>query len=98
MQLKLETGREQALLTQQVEFQNRKIEELQKTNEDSTRIFDDKIKSSRQEIFDESQSQVERVTSEKELWESKYEQKRKAFKELENSLGRKNSDLEKQIN
>ena len=28
MQMKLETGREQALLTQQVEFLNRKIEEL----------------------------------------------------------------------
>ena len=41
---------------------------------------------------------MERVTSEKELWESKYEQKRKALKELENSLGRKNSELEKQYN
>ena len=41
---------------------------------------------------------MERITSEKELWESKYEQKRKALKELENSLGRKNSELEKQYN
>ena len=35
MQLKLESGREQALLSQQVEFLNRKIEELQKASEDS---------------------------------------------------------------
>ena len=53
------------------------------------------MKSSRQEIHDEAQSQVERVSSEKELWESKYEQKRKAFKDLENTLGRKNAELEK---
>ena len=47
---------------------------------------------------DEAQGQIERVTSEKELWESKYEQKRKALKELETTLGRKNTDLEKQVN
>lgn len=44
MQLKLESGREQALLTQQVEFMNRKIEELQKTCEDGQRNFDEKLK------------------------------------------------------
>ena len=38
------------------------------------------------------------MTSEKELWESKYEQKRKALKDLENSLGKKNAELEKQNN
>lgn len=36
------------------------------------------------------------MNSEKDLWEQKYEQKRKALKELENSLGKKNADLEKQ--
>ena len=44
MQLKLESGREQALLTQQVEFLNRKIEEMQKSSEDAQRSFDDKLK------------------------------------------------------
>ena len=38
------------------------------------------------------------MTSEKELWETKYEQKRKALKDLENSLSRKNGDLVKQNN
>lgn len=41
---------------------------------------------------------MERITSEKELWESKYEQKRRALKEVENTLGRKNGELEKQNN
>lgn len=51
------------------------------------------MKNFRQEISDDAQSQIDRVTGEKELWESKYEQKRKALKEIENSLGRQNSDL-----
>ena len=39
---------------------------------------------------------MERVNSEKELWEQKYEQKRKALKDLETTLGQKNTELEKQ--
>ena len=41
---------------------------------------------------------MERVNSEKELWETKYEQKRRALKEVENTLVRKNGDLEKHNN
>jgi len=44
---------------------------------------------------DEAQSQIERITSEKELWENKYEQKRKALKDIELSLNKKNEELEK---
>ncbi len=40
---KLDFGREQALLKQQIEFQSKKIEELQKQSDDSQRFFDDKI-------------------------------------------------------
>lgn len=35
------------------------------------------------------------MTSEKELWESKYEQKRKALKEVESTLGKKVIELER---
>lgn len=59
-------------------------------------MFDDKLKVIRQEIYDDSQAQVDRATSEKDLWESKYEQKRKVLKDLETSLGKRISDLEKQ--
>jgi len=37
---------------------------------------------------------VERVNSEKELWENKYEQKRRALKELEMSMSKVNQQLE----
>ena len=77
---------------------NCKIQELQKACDESSRSFEERLKLSKQEVVDEAQSQVERVTSEKELWESKYEQKRKALKDLENTLGRKNGELEKQNN
>lgn len=43
------------------------------------------------------QSQIERITSEKELWENKYEQKRRALKEIEQSLTKANTDLEKKL-
>ena len=51
----------------------------------------------RADLQDEAQSQIERITSEKELWENKYEQKRKALKEIESSLSRTNSELEQQV-
>ena len=43
MKQKLEFGREQALMKQQIEFQNKKVDELQKQCDDSQRNFDDKI-------------------------------------------------------
>ena len=44
------------------------------------RLFEEVFKA---DVQDEAQSQIERITSEKELWENKYEQKRKALKEIE---------------
>ena len=97
MKQKLEFGREQALAKQQIEFQNKKIDELLKQTDDATRFFDEKIKVFKAEIQDEAQSQIERITSEKELWENKYEQKRRALKEIEMSLSKSNSELEKKV-
>ena len=96
MQLNLDSSREQALLQQQVEFLNRKNEDLTRQKEEIQLVHDERLKTIRQEIYDDSQAQVDRVNSEKELWEQKYEQKRKALKELENSLGKKNTELEEQ--
>ena len=96
MQLNLDSSREQALLQQQVEFLNRKNEDLTRQKEEIQLVHDERLKTIRQEIYDDSQAKVDRVNSEKELWEQKYEQKRKALKELENSLGKKNTELEKQ--
>ena len=48
----------------------------------------------RADLQDEAQAQIERITSEKELWENKYEQKRRALKDIELSLSKANADLE----
>ena len=75
---------------------NRKNEDLARQKDEIQHVHDERLKTIRQEIYDDSQAQVDRVNSEKELWEQKYEQKRKALKDLENSLGMKNTELEKQ--
>ena len=75
---------------------NRKNEDLARQKDEIQHVHDERLKTIRQEIYDDSQAQVDRVNSEKDLWEQKYEQKRKALKELENSLGMKNTELEKQ--
>jgi hypothetical protein len=41
---------------------------------------------------------VDRVTSEKELWESKYDQKRRALKDVESSFSKKTMELERSCN
>lgn len=51
----------------------------------------------RAELAEEAQAQVERITSEKELWENKYEQKRKALKEYEQAYTRTTADLERKV-
>jgi len=50
----------------------------------------------RQEIFEDAQASIDRITSEKELWESKYSQKRRAMKDVETSLSKKLQELEMQ--
>jgi hypothetical protein len=41
---------------------------------------------------------VDRVTSEKELWESKYDQKRRALKDVESSFNKKTIELDRSCN
>lgn len=40
---------------------------------------------------------MDRIQSEKDLWEQKYEQKRKSLKETEQRLNRENNDMEKRL-
>jgi hypothetical protein len=58
---------------------------------------DHRISSIRVELHEESQANLDRMSSETELWEQKYEQKRKSLKETEQRLNRENNDLEKRL-
>mmetsp|Transcript_48651 Transcript_48651/g.35822 ORF Transcript_48651/g.35822 Transcript_48651/m.35822 type:complete len:119 (+) Transcript_48651:113-469(+) len=94
----MDFGRQEALLKQQLEFQRGKLSDLQKQVDDSNRIFDEKLRGLKSEVQEEANAQIERVTSEKELWENKYEQKRRALKELEMSMSKVNQQLEGKVN
>ena len=48
-------------------------------------------------MHDENQANCERIQSERDMWEQKFEQKRKALKEIEQQLNRENAELEKKL-
>ena len=60
-------------------------------------MYEVRLQNARQEVLEENQTQIERVQNERDLWESKFEQKRRALKEIEQQLNRENADLEKQL-
>lgn len=41
---------------------------------------------------------MDRVTSERDLWESKYDQKRRALKDVESSFNKKTIELDRNCN
>lgn len=51
----------------------------------------------KQEVEEDKQGQLERVQNERDLWEQKFEQKRRALKETEAQLNKENSELEKTL-
>lgn len=60
-------------------------------------MYEEKIKTIRQEMQEENQSNLERIQNEKDIWEQKFDQKRKALKEIEQQFNRENSELEKKL-
>ena len=72
---------------------------MQSTIEDKTQVHEAKlckllpmqsyshhfitVESMRQDLQEEGQGNVERIQSERDMWEQKYEQKRRALKEIE---------------
>lgn len=90
-------GRDQALSKQSIEFLQNKISELTEQLDQKTTLFENRISIIRQEIHDQYQVDLERAKSEKEMWEQKLEQKKKAFKESEQSLNREKDELEQAV-
>jgi hypothetical protein len=87
-QRKIEFEREKALKTQQLQFQEQRITELSRQVEDTIRRYEERLRNEREDLIRDSQDKVTRVTQEKETAEAKYDQKRKAHKELEAALAR----------
>ena len=55
------------------------------------------VAAAKQELVEDKQSLVTRLQNERDLWEQKFDAKRKAMKELELTLNRENSELEKKL-
>ena len=85
MKNKLEQGREEALLRQQTEYLEKKNQELVKALTDSSMSYQEKLDFQKAELGNEINQKIEQITAEKERISVKFDEKRKALKDLEKS-------------
>lgn len=95
-QRKIEYERDKALKTQQLQFQEQRITELTKQLEDTIRRYDERLKQEREDMQADMQEKVARITHEKEASDLKYEQKRKALKDLESQINKQSSQSDRE--
>lgn len=72
-QKKIEFERDKALKTQQLQFQDQRINELSKQLEDTIKRYEERLRSEREELIRDSQDKVSRISAEKESAEQKYD-------------------------
>lgn len=93
---KLEFTRENALLKQQIEFLNKKIDELTKGNDDAQKRYEEKLFGLRTEVEKDFQEKFDRAKIEKEELEAKLLMKKKELKDLEQTFVKQNNAIEKE--
>eukprot|EP00357_Protocruzia_adherens_P021897 CAMPEP_0115015452 /NCGR_PEP_ID=MMETSP0216-20121206/26784_1 /TAXON_ID=223996 /ORGANISM="Protocruzia adherens, Strain Boccale" /LENGTH=1622 /DNA_ID=CAMNT_0002385589 /DNA_START=185 /DNA_END=5053 /DNA_ORIENTATION=+ len=96
MKKKLDWTRETALSKQQQEFQGKKVEELQKYIEDLQKEHEQKLHLQKEEYNIELNDRIEKLKSEKEATDDKYEQKRKNLKEIEAKYSKQSASYERE--
>ena len=64
--------------------------------EDTMKRGEERLKSDREELQREAQEKIARITAEKEQSDGKYEQKRKALKDLEGNFHKQMSQMERE--
>ena len=64
--------------------------------EDTIKRYEERIKSEREELQRDMAEKVQRISTEKEASDVKYEQKRKALKDLESSINKQTSQMERE--
>lgn len=89
-------SRELALKQQEIEFQSRKITDLQANIDDLNSKYDEKIKAFRDALEAEYSEKIENLTKEKEDIDARLNQKKKEYKELELEYSKDKSWLEKE--
>ena len=82
--------------SQQLQFQEQRITELSRQLEDTIKRYEERLRNEREELIRDSQDKVTRITAEKEAVEVKYDQKRKALKDIEANLARVTASMERE--
>lgn len=95
-QRRIEFERDKALKSQQLQFQEQRINELTKQLDDTIKRYDERLKTEREELLRDTSEKVARIQIEKEQSDIKYEQKRKALKDLESHLNKHTSQMERE--
>ena len=88
--------REIALAQQEIEFKTKRVEDLDKSLQDSEERYNEAIKSLKDQSGQELSETIAKLTQAKENLENKLEQKRRAMKELESSSAKQINSLEKE--
>ena len=95
-QRRIEFERDKALKSQQLVFQEQRINELSKQLEDTIKRYDERLRIEREELLRDNQEKCSRIQAERDQVELKYEQKRKALKDLESNLNKQTSQMERE--
>ena len=88
--------REIALAQQEIEFKSKRVDDLEKSLQDSEERYNETLKSLKDQSGQELSETIQKLTQSKESLESKLEQKRRAMKELESSSAKQINGLEKE--
>ena len=73
-----------------------RINDLTRQLEDTIKRYEERIRSDREEMQRDMSEKVLRITTEKEASDAKYETKRKALKDLESSINKQTSQMERE--
>lgn len=93
--VKISLNKEIALKTQKIEFLESKISDLNNNNEYFQKEMEEKLRFVKIESDQEKESLNKSKREEITIWESRYEEKKKSLKELENTFSVKLNELEK---
>lgn len=96
IQKKNDYKREIALTTQHIEFQAKKITDLERALEEANKRYNEKLKTLKDETGYEFNDTIEKLTTEKNNLERRLDTKRNEYKELEISRTRQVNTLEKE--
>ncbi len=98
MMKNLEYTRDNALLTQQIEYLNKKNEETSKVIEDNQKRYEERLFSLRNEVEKDLNEKFDRLKKEKTELENKLLNKKKEMKELEQNFLKQSQTSEKEKN